>query len=206
MFRALSLVALSVCLSAPLVACGGADSPATDGESGDAVRSALTRRNLPRGDLRTKSEEIAQEWLDNNIMTGDVRLDAGVLDGRLTKVALQKFSEKIVTDHLKSQERTFRDVKSETPEFADGLLEDATIAIGADGFVYDRSNPDNFVDIEKQVRDLVALLGDSSKLDAVLVKTRASDGEAEEKRVTQFLFVNRETKQYLAFYAREGTT
>jgi hypothetical protein len=199
------LVLVLACSATSMLACSSGRDDAAETEDELRRSGDLRRKDAPRGAFRSRAEEIAQEWLDGNIMTGDARLDAGTLEGRLTETALAKFSEKMVTDHLTRQERTYRNVESKALRFEDALLKEVAKVVGVDGFVYDPSNPSNWEEIEAQVRELVTFLGDTSKLDVVKVTAKASDGDAAQKRVTQFVFINRETRLFVAFYAREGT-
>lgn len=198
------VVSLMIAMLATAAGCSSSESSRPNGdESADELRTALTRSDLPAGPFRARSEALAQEWFDNNIMTGDARIDAGVLKGTLSSASMSTFSKKLVTDHLTRQERTYHGISAETPSYAETLVADAARAVAVEGFVYAPS-AENIAPIEVNVRELLAFLGDSAKLDVVKVRGRCSDGDAE-RAVTQFLFVNRETKQYLAFYAREGT-
>lgn len=206
LLRAFSILAL---LSLPLsnLACAAAeDGGAPASEDDEIRRGGLARQDLTAGAFKSRAEEIAQEWLDGNIMTGDARLDAGKLRGTLSPSSLSKFAEKMVVDHLrKREEGSILPPTIATPEFADAMLDNAAKTVGVDGFVYDPSNPDNWADIAANMRELVGFLGDPSKLDAVTLKAKIKDADRDHDEVSLFLFVNRETKEFVAFYSREGS-
>src|SRR6188472_1431420 len=119
-FAAILLSVVSGCSAAT-----ESDPPPTSDPIVGAAAAPLAREDLPEGAFRTRAEELAQEWLDGNIMTGDPRIDAGVLKGALTPAALEKFASKVVADRLADGEMTLRDEKTESPALDDALVKEA---------------------------------------------------------------------------------
>ena len=206
-----ALFALTL-LALPLssVACAGADetpASAPAGEEDEIRRGGLVRQDLPSGAFRTRSEELAQEWLDANIMTGDARIDAGRVRGTITAASLAKFAEKMVSDHLAESDQKLKSPSIATPKFSDALVKDAAKVVAVDGFVYTATR-ENIGPVEENLRELLAFLGDTSKLDAVTLKSKieGEDVDADHDEASLWIFVNRDTKEFVAFYAREGST
>src|SRR5688500_9759150 len=107
MIRRLALALLLTALPLSTVACAGDDDANVPSSEDDEIRrGGLARQNLAAGAFKDRAEEIAQEWLDGNIMTGDARLDAGKVRGTLSQSSVSKFAEKMVTDHLRRSEQT----------------------------------------------------------------------------------------------------
>jgi hypothetical protein len=208
MFSARAL-AIACFLALPLsnVACSGADQGTPASEDDEIRRGGLVRQDLPAGTFKTRSEEIAQEWLDGNIMTGDPRLDSGKLRGTLTTSSLQKFAEKMVTDHLREQEEgTILPPTFASPNYTDALVKSVAKTVGVDGFVLNPTNPDNFTTLEENVKELLGFLGDKSKVDVLTLEAKIKNPSDDyHDEVSLFVFVNRETKEFVAFYAREGS-
>lgn len=204
------LLALSLLLALPLssVACADADPAGSEpaSEDDEIRRGGLARQDLPSGAFRTRAEELAQQWLDDNIMTGDARIDAGKVRGTLTAASLSKFAQKMVTDHLARSDQKMTSPAVATPAFADALVKDAAKTVAVDGFVYTPTRA-NIEPVEKNVRELLAFLGDTSKLDAVTLKAKVEGEDVDEDHdeVSLWIFVNRDTKEFVAFYAREGS-
>jgi hypothetical protein len=206
MVRRLLISLLTVTALASTTACSNETSPAAPSAEAD-VTTALRRADLPEGAFRDRAEELAQEWLDNNIMTGDARLDAGSLEGRLSKSALQTFVKKQAAERLTGSEMPFDDVATESLPFADAVIKDVARVVALDGFVF-ADNPENTGLIEKDVREVLAFLGDTRTLDVAKVKGTTVDVDNDPERrfaVTAWVFVNRETKAFAWFFAREGT-
>lgn len=200
--------ALALVLAVPLaiVACAPAPSDSQDAAESEVRSGGLVRQDLPAGPFRDRAGEIAQEWLDGNIMTGDARIDAGRFKGTLSPEALTKFAETMVTDHLREMEEgTMTEVSTTTPPFTDALIKDAAKVVAVDGFVFDPSNPDNIKTVEGDIRTVTGFLGDPTKLDAVTLRARIKEADPDHDAVSLWIFVNRETKEFAAFYAREGT-
>lgn len=206
MLRRLAGLAVVLPLLLSNVACStDIDDRNVAAEDDEIRRGGLARQDLAAGAFHDRAEELGQEWLDNNIMTGDARLDAGKLRGTLSPSSLSKFATKMVTDHLKRSEQTINTPDLQTPRFTDRLLKDAGRAVAVDGFVFAPS-ADNISPIEDNVRELTAFLGDTSKLDAVTLKAKIKDADTDHDQVSLWVFVNRDTKEFVAFYAREGST
>jgi hypothetical protein len=211
--------------SAALLACSG---PIDSTTSDDALtgsgspplvepprsgEAALVREDLPAGPFKDRAEELATEWLDNNIMTGDPRLSAGVLRGDVTTHTLATFTSKLVADRLAVGKMTLQNEKIEAPALTEALLEEVAKVAAVDGFVFTPSE-ENIEPIEENVRELMTFLGVAAKAEAsaAAISVAKVSGETihlttnATRAVTCWVFVNRQTQQFVAFYVREGST
>jgi hypothetical protein len=200
MLRTLTILVL---LSA--AACSDAPRSSTaPPTSSDALRTGLTGHGLPRGAFRTRVEALREEWADARIMSGDPWFIAGKLEGRLTQASLASFAKKIVTDRLVDDELQVRDLTTDALDYEDAHVKEAARVVAVDGFVYDGDNPRTIEPVEQNIRELLAFLGRTDALDVVKVTGQTTVDDVT-RRVTEYLFVNRESKLYVAFCAREGS-
>lgn len=206
MSRTRVLAASTTLLLSALLAIGCAD----DRPETATGESALSTPR-PSSALRRAVSEIESEWGDENIMNGQARIAASKLratrrnqEAQLKAYAEAAFAARAAADDfvLSGAART-----SLGPATAASRAEVARI-IAVEGFVY-ADNEGNVGPMRERIEGVLDKLGAPEKLDLLRYegKGRVSlDDEEGEWKAHLFAFVNRDTREVVSFYVREGWT
>jgi hypothetical protein len=205
----IAIICFGLAAVGPLAGCAG---HATEAAEDGYDESNLRESTLPASSkLRQETEAIATEWGDANIMNGSVGVRAARLrirgvprDSSLVSSAKTILESEIADDGVAVQ----GELVAEVLPSSEALQVEAAHFVGVDGLCYS-DNRDNIEPLETQVKGLVKLLGDSSKLRVVKFtgKSIADWSDSEDLwAISFYCFVNTETGELVSFYAREGWT
>jgi hypothetical protein len=202
------LIALSLFVLPPTALAGCAGDTATTSDENDVVGAIRLQELLNTSALRAQVETQNSDWLDENIMTGEVNVLARKVApsalSSLDRVAKAAFNDRVKNEEVKLRGSVA--TKALSPE--DAALE-AAKRIAVEGFVYSDSR-ENIAPIEDAVKALVAALGPAEDIKVARAEGRVVvplfDDDTQTWRATTYVFANTRTNELVIFYAREGST